>query len=635
MKTSQLHNFTTSFFKRKIVFVLFLFLIPKFCFSQSFIHSETWEVSNLTISQEIKYEKIQNLVSGSNIIKIGIGDLSTILNNKISVDFLASECSNKTFKGKNVQFKSNDDYTWYGELDFNQEDTCECRNGYLMLISKDGEHFGQLKLADDYYTIEDIGGRNVLVHLPTNIENIKTCAGGLAAEGLIQNNSGVSERSGENCNVKVLVLYTAAANNSIPNIQNLAKSSVAITNQALRNSAISDCDLNFELVATDQIEIDEKLKTFDKVLENVSFSSEVHVLRDQYKADVVMLFVNGNVMNSLGVVGIAWLGPSNNYAYGVVNSFGANNGFVFSHEIGHILGANHEPCNAQDAGSNCDDGPDFAHAHTWDYTSGCLFWKKTHNQKTIMYSAGGSNSDVIQNFSNPNVTVECKKTGIENQRDNARKLGVNACTVANFRSGDEKLLVGINGQSKMCQEDNSCLIANVTGTPGPYTYQWKYSGTGTNWNSVPVASTVGYFCFDTPHIPFVVGDIIYFQVKVIASNGETTFAYHSIEIVADGYNGMICSREKEQSTNLNQLIQISPNPAKNIVFVKFSLNKPAKPIFKLFDSYGNLIKTVDKFEVLSGIQNIEIDVSQLPSGMYFLQYITGDSHQGASFIKIQ
>lgn len=599
--------------------------------SQNIIYSENWQDVNLSEEQSTRYRKILNRVEQEAIIKVGIGNISNLENNRIELNILESECEGKIFKGKDVQYKSEDNYTWYGELEFNPEDTCVCRNGYLLLISKDGEKFGQIKLEDDYYTIEDIGGRNVIVQQPTNDENIKSCGGALTNEG-IDGGPPVQLRSGGNCDVTILALYTPAADDAITNIQNLATSSVVITNQALRNSAISSCDLNFELVATEEFNYDETGRNFNQVLSNVRSSSFAQSRRNFHQADVVILFVDDNIMNGGGTAGIAYLGPSNNFAYGVVQSFGANNGFVFSHEVGHILGALHEPCDAHDAGANCNDSGDFEHAHTWTWKTGCLWWKKTHNRKTILYSSGAFNSDVIQHFSNPDVKVDNRRTGIENERDNARQLDANACTVANFRTGNDYLSVGINGQNEMCQYDYACLHAQISGTPGPYTYEWKFNGSGTNWNTTPIAGTNSYFCFSTPHPPFDVGDVVYFLLKVTAANGDVTYAYHSIEIEEDGYNGLLCMRSSGQTIS-NNLIQLSPNPTNNWLKVDASLQKESNVWIDIYNTNGVRIQSIDKGLYTEGEFSIELNVSHLHNGIHFIQLRTNEEVQRLPFIK--
>ena len=95
------------------------------------------------------------------------------------------------------------------------------------------------------------------------------------------------------------------------------------------------------------------------LLNRLSDNREVAELRTEYQADFVHLFT-GEAPNTLGYCGIAWLltrvGERDGFsdAYGVTSarcSFPAQEGAypyfgqVFAHELGHNMGANHDPAN--------------------------------------------------------------------------------------------------------------------------------------------------------------------------------------------------------------------------------------------------------------------------------------------------
>ncbi len=620
---------------KKFIFLSgILILFTGLSYSQVIFTQANWELSDLTPQQYQRMSKILAQTGMDSIIKVNIGDISSVPDNHINVDILETLCDSVVFKGKNVKFKSSDDYSWYGELEFDPEDSCNCRYGNLLLISKNGEKFGNIKLEGDFYTIEDLGGKNVIVQQPTNEGDIQSCGGAVQAENSGEESSSIELRNGTgNCDVTILVLYTPAADARNSNIENYGFTCVDVTNQALRNSDISSSDLDFEIAATEMYNYDETNKTFEQVLYEFSSSSIVQSRRDFYQADIVILFADDFIMDNDGTAGIAYLGPNEYSPYGVVRAIGANNGYVFSHEVGHILGARHEPCNAEDAGSHCDDSGVFEHAHTWHWDEE-RFCKSdiTHKQRTIMYSVGGDNSDVIQHFSNPDVKVDGRSTGIENERDNALQLENNACTVANFRTGDVSLSAEIIGQSYMCEYDFACLQALVTGTPGPYTYEWKYNGTGTNWSSTPVTGTTDYYCFSTPQIPFEVGDVVFFRLKVTASNGEIAYDYHSIEIVEEGYNGMICPRSNEQIIS-SDLFALNPNPANDYINLTVSLKEGSNVNISLYNSYGSLVKKLNNINCFPGQNRFELDISNFKSGTYFIQVKTDNKIQRIPFIK--
>ncbi len=457
----------------------------------------------------------------------------------------------------------------------------------------------------------------------------------------MNNESSTQSRSNGNCDVKILALYTSAAEQASSSIENLASVSVEITNQAFRNSDISRCDLKLELLATEEFQdYDETDKTFSQVMSNLRSSSFVASRRAFHKADIVVLFVEHRIMDDPGVGGIATLGPASVSPFATVKTYQLNNnGYTFSHEIGHVLGAIHEPCNAHDAGNNCTDGDrnGFEHAHTWTYETGCLLWKKTHEKKTIVYSGGlGSGKHYILHYSNPDVRFDGINTGIANERDNARQLELLACTVANYETGDEQLTVGIDGQDQMCNTDYACLYSQVSGSPGPYTYEWKFNDSGLNWNSTPVAGTNTYYCFSTPHPSFGIGDVVYFLLKVTSGNGSIEYSYHSIEIVEEYDDGLLCPRSiLNEEEYISDVLNLSPNPTPNFLNLEFLVKNNSEVWVDIFNTYG--IKTYSfNFGFMDiGKKSIQIDVSEFPNGIYFVQLGKEDVIYIRSFRKIE
>ncbi len=596
--------------------------------AQNKIYSDSWEQSELSNEQSTRYSKILNVVDIDKITKIRIGDLSTLENNKIELDVLNSLCEGIVFKGKSVKYKSEDDYSWYGELEINKEDTCICRNGYLLLISKDGEKFGQIKLEDEFYTIEDLGGKQIIVQQPTDGDNIKSCGGAIVPDEIRGNKNETQMRNGGgNCDVKILVLYTHAAKERVNNIDNLAISSVEITNQALRNSSVSSCDLDFQLVATAEIDIDEGGKSFDEVLSEVSFNSDASTLRNQHQADIVILFVDRSIMDSGGTAGIAWEGPLNSFAYGVVQSIGVNNGFVFSHEVGHILGTLHEPCDAEDA-ANCDDSGNYEHAHTWSWETGCLWFKKIHKQKTILYSHGAGNSEVIPHYSNPDVYIEGRETGLAD-RNNAKKLATNGCTVANFRNGNEDFNVSIEeyGSGLDCKLD---LFANIQdGCPGVYTWKWYVSSDGINYTHI-TGSDNDDLQVEIPNL----GTNEFYRVDALSSCGEFAQDFFALigEACSAGYDEYGLQVDNE---NINTTLGVYPNPIYgNKVNINFELSERSIVEINVTNLEGKIVFKSELGELSKGGHQYSKILKGFKGEILFLNLIKNGCTETVKIIKL-
>lgn len=118
---------------------------------------------------------------------------------------------------------------------------------------------------------------------------------------------------------------------------------VAQTNDALFNSRVNT---RLRLVHTTTVEYEE---TADSSLDlnrlraiSDSFLDEVSTLRDEHAADLVILIPDAADANLCGRAFISTATATGISAYGIVKRACTGNGRTFAHEIGHLLGANHD-----------------------------------------------------------------------------------------------------------------------------------------------------------------------------------------------------------------------------------------------------------------------------------------------------
>jgi hypothetical protein len=152
---------------------------------------------------------------------------------------------------------------------------------------------------------------------------------------------------------------------------------------------------------------------------------EVHALRDQYGADVVVM-----INEDTSAAGISYLMsfPSPTFAsnaFAVVYS-GALAGLSLSHELGHIFGVHHNRENASGT-------PAYPYGYGWRSCTGTTLFR------TIMsYSCGSAPR--VNYFSNPNLSFGGIPMGVDpdvdpaNGADNARAITQTAAIVAAFRA---------------------------------------------------------------------------------------------------------------------------------------------------------------------------------------------------------
>ena len=583
----------------------------------------SWSVSSLNHDQLLRYNKATALAPSDQIYPITIGDLGhSQEGGRIKAVLPGTSCGELVFRAKYSEYQSETDYVWYAEIETGG--STDCLDGYLYIRSMDGKRLGEVRVEENYYMIEDFGGVNALVKAPPPAEP-EVCGGAILPDEDLNGDEeeGVQERSNWNCNVRVLVLYTPSAGNRVNNIEGRAASAIDITNQAFRNSGIASSQLTLILAAVEEIGIDETDRTVTNTLLQVAANPIARSRRDIHEADLVILLVDKSIMQSEdNAAGAAFLGPSNNFAYGVSRVLNINNGFVFSHEIGHLFGANHEPCSAVDAGENClssSGGILFQRAHTWEFKRKCGFLglsKCLVKRKTIMFSESASNPDVIPHFSNPAVRVENRATGIVGERDNSRQLANTACTVANFRGGSEQLEIGILGESFVYVIDTEWLGVMVSGAPGPYQYEWRTSLDGVNWTVASTSQNLEIRGED-----YEAGDIIYVSVTVIAGGGQTATVWHVVVVLDNGQDHWRPANISDE-ISFKENIMIYPNPASESVQVRYSLNADSEIAIKLVDLSGKALETY-RMKRQRGENTEEISLSGLPPGVYILRF-TGE-----------
>jgi hypothetical protein len=152
---------------------------------------------------------------------------------------------------------------------------------------------------------------------------------------------------------------------------------------------------------------------------NLYESPRVRNLRENHLADLVVLIAGTNpVWCGLAPIQSPISPDFAPFAISVV-AFSCLD--AFAHEIGHNLGFEHDPPNANNPPNHASRPWAFGHFVSNDF-------------RTVMaYPNPCGNCERILNFSNPRVDHDGKPTGIADQRDNARVGNQSAPVVANFR----------------------------------------------------------------------------------------------------------------------------------------------------------------------------------------------------------
>jgi len=238
----------------------------------------------------------------------------------------------------------------------------------------------------------------------------------------------------------------------------------------------------------------------------------------------------------------------------------------------------------------------------------------------------------IQYFSNPDVTYLNDETGDADFANVAVFLRSTACDVANFQDDGAPLFVEIDAPHQFC----NCAMTNVTAiasgsAPGLYTFKWYESADGFNYGSV--ISTHPSYSLAMP----CQGDL-FIRVDVFAPNGTTATRFQKI-------TGVTVESESESPCNFQiagpviddpDVIRIFPNPISNNseqVALSFESEDHETGYIDIVGANGELQNRIP-VDIVKGINNINLDVHDLSSGMYFISVNASTSHKVLKLIKL-
>jgi len=217
-------------------------------------------------------------------------------------------------------------------------------------------------------------------------------------------------------NIDVMVAYTKKAASYYGDIQReLIELSVEEANQSFRISNLGNVKLRLvHAYETDYVEegghFDHVWRLADK---DDGYLEEVHALRDKYRADVIVLIVD----DSQGCGLSTRVHADADEAFAVVHHECAATTLSLAHEIGHIIGARHDPMIDKEM-------TPFAYGH--GYVNGSK-WRDIMSYKE---SCGGCRRVPV--WSSPKVLYDGAPAGTLEQ-DNARVISEEAARVAAFR----------------------------------------------------------------------------------------------------------------------------------------------------------------------------------------------------------
>ena len=395
------------------------------------------------------------------------------------------------------------------------------------------------------------------------------------------------------CKIRVLVLYTpnAPSSSSVSNIKNTILTAVALTNQSFINSQIN---YQIELVYVGLTNYSESGFSTDLLrFRNAGdgYMDEVHTLRDKYSADVCVLLIKDPTYCGLA----PGIGFTENKAFCVVSTIGtcATTNYSFGHEIGHLLGCDHDPLN-----ESMNNPLVYGHG----YVNPSKTWR------TIMaYNPENTNNcPRLLYWSNPNVTYGGEPMGTSATHNNARVWNERSNTVMAFRQPD-------NNVTFTSSDMPNTLYADVIAKQNITT-----SGTVNVNNGNTLSMRAGNSIVLQPGFTVQTGAEFSADIEDVDDCEECASNVSDVTV-------QNVSEEYDESTEFQIegkpvfSYKVFPNSSNKCINITYSINTEIPLSIELVDLFGKKIKTVlPKQKQQVGNYTLQIPISDFPIGTYFL-----------------
>jgi hypothetical protein len=314
---------------------------------------------------------------------------------------------------QSADVRSATDFVWHGVLSEVP--------GQATLVARGGNVTGSIQDRGALYRIEPVGnGTHALIKVdtsklpldhPASFQDRQQASAAPLPPPPVATGDAMVE-------IDIMVPYTTAAKEAVPDIVATVQLAVAEANQSYLNSGVR---MKLRLVDTFELSYSEAGKDFDTVLADFSSNTTVRNLREASGADLAVMIIDK--ADYCGLASAIMANATN--AFALVHFDCATGYYSFAHEIGHLMGARH------DEKGDPSNSP-FAHGHGYQHPSS----DPAKRFRTVMgYACSGPMScdPRIPYWSNPNVTYSGIPTGTSSTNDNARVLNATSGTIASFR----------------------------------------------------------------------------------------------------------------------------------------------------------------------------------------------------------
>jgi hypothetical protein len=603
------------------------FAVPTLLLSQFTLTS----LNNLVLTSDMQDQitKVSSLPRKSDPLYATVGAFSTWCTSTdgICLVTIPGVSGNFSVSPLRVDYISETEYTYIGKI------AGEANANFALTRNEEGIT-GFAFIGSTYYFFYPLEGNNVIVIKDNNAPAGIDC--GLESPETTESSSAIDfcAYSEPDCYavVDILLLIHPNAFNTIP--AGFTTLSTQVMNAIFLNSNIINKDFRFRLVTLPS-SITFLLSAGSPGGDIIAFMNNgaVQDLRASYKADTVVLLVNttwttpsgGTVFGVAGGNGASSIfdigpGVSKKGAYAIVNRASALGvRLTLPHEIAHNWGARHaRPTLGDDPTKDC------SHAHIYTGSSGTV-------RPTVLGTLGTSGAR-IPFYSNPEISFDGFPTGLygdpsTTSANNVQKIRNAFCHVENYFS-PAKLYAQIGGYNDMCPGDNFNYIALVTNgsdlNETATTFVWSYSNTpGGPYTTLSTGNANNAWVNYSLGTP---GGILYLRLRITTAAGTVYNAFDRINIKASCIQGGSIERNEivDDGIKNKEGLYIYPNPAESTVTIGTKGAEGSIYSIQIIDINGSIVRA-NNTPSLSPLTTF--DVSNLPSGLYFVRFMAASGNK--------
>ncbi|CCH56543.1 hypothetical protein BN8_05893 [Fibrisoma limi BUZ 3] len=593
----KISKFTTKAKHRACTLLVAFGLQVQWVLAQELFTLQQSDKSRFSANLQGKMEKIEKNPVHKRTMYVQVGNLAKIQQNGKLTFTIPNTGGPITFLARRVEAESERDFTWVGK----SEDGLY----QAIFVSKQGKLSGSIESKYGNYQLYGTD-ESVSLLMEVDLSKSKECkAVGRANDQEHKPKSGARQDACQEA-TRVLILYTQAAANFAPDINQLADLCIQQYNTALNNSSIGNQVTNTLVNAgvafipfTEGVDNDSQADAF-----RISQRADAQNLRNQTNADIVMTLTGDVYTTTFGsVVGDIPANNSSAYAVVEINQASLAGAYTFLHEAGHIFGGRHD--------HNFDSNPP-SYAHGYQLPNQTI--------RTLMSVRNNGDLSRILHFSNPNVTFNGTQTGTATLNDVARRIGEVSATIGNFRQSITNPFYGyIEGTSYVGNSGtNQFEVAYQCITP--ISFEWSVSRDGFTFGSPMGWSEIIY-----PYISSSDNGLYYLRCRITLPGGQvsTIYKYVSVNICSG------CRTEAPETETVNSVTLVSwPNPViNNTVNLKFMLPQEAVVSLTLTDSRASTVKKLLLGKLAPGNHQKQLDVTGLSPGLYVINLQAGSQRR--------